>query len=247
MIRKLADHVRQHAWFSVLVDLVVVIAGILIALEVDGWAQNRADAGMEHEYLVRLRVDLQIERDRMSDAEDFARDRIDAARLLDRVAANPAASAENPRRVIWAIETASWRSFPQINAFVYRELQSSGRLALLRSEPLRRSLAEHYTALQHDARVGEDLTTQQRFEAAVAGLLSVDELAAMEQNAGDVERVKVTPERALSLAKGLAGRPSALAELPGLVQHHIFNLRVIGQMKQRAGSIIGEIDTLLAQ
>ena len=141
----------------------------------------------------------------------------------------------------WAVETATWRSFPQINAFVYHELQSTGRLTLLSSNRRRRSLAEHYAALQHDARVGEDLTAQYRFDAAVAGLLNIDELEAMERVAGDYRQLNIAPQRALAVAQAFGQRPAALAELPGLVQHHLFNLRVIGQMRQRADEIIAQI------
>jgi hypothetical protein len=224
----------------------VVIVGILLALQVNAWAERREERRLEFVYLRNLREDLQIERSRMDAAERYANARIEAARLLGRIAANPGIVIEPPSRVAWAIETASWRSFPQINAFVYHELQNTGRLALLRSEKLRRSLAEHYTALQHDARVGEDLSAQQRFDAATAGLLSIDELAAVEGAGGDYGKVEMTAARGSSLARTFANRSAAVAELPSLVQHHVFNLRVISQMRDRADGLIREIDDLLA-
>lgn len=240
-------HLRRHNWFEVGVDLAVVVLGILLALQVDGWVQSREEHRLERVYLERLKEDLDIERARMDSAGHFATRRIEAVRLLDRLAADPASAREQPARMPWALETASWRSFPQINAFVYGELQSTGRLTLIRSEPLRRRLAEHYTALQHDARVGQDLSAQQRFDAQVAGLLSIDELAAIEQTSGRWEHLAVSEQRALAIAEALAQRPQALAELPGIVQHHTFNLRVIADMQRRADALITLIDERLAQ
>lgn len=240
----LAERLKRHDWFAVAVDLLVVVVGILLALQVGAWAQERAERRLERVYLERLKEDLAIERTSMNAAEQYASMRIEAARLLGRVADDPALATTEPARVAWAIETASWRSFPRINAYVYHELQSTGRLALIRSETLRRSLAEHYTALQHDARVGDDLSAQQRFDAATAGLLSIEELEAVERAAGDFHQLKMTAERALALARAFAARPAAVAELPNLVQHHTFNLRVVTQMRSRADQIIQQINTL---
>jgi len=241
-IRRISRRLRRHDWLTVVVDLQVVVVGILLALQVGSWAQAREDRRLERLYLSRLKEDLQIELSRMEAAERFAKSRIDAARLLDRIARDPAHTVNPPGQVAWALETASWRSFPQINAFVYRELQSTGRMALLRSHALRRSLSEHYAALQHDARVGEDLSAQHRFDAAVAGLLDTEELEIIERVGGNSRQIEVTPERAAMLCRSFLRRSAAVAELPGLVQHHTFNLRVIGQMKLRANSIIQQID-----
>jgi hypothetical protein len=242
--RRLTERLKQHGWFAVGVDLLVVVVGILIALQVDAWAQGRADRRLERVYLQHLKEDLEIERNRMDAAERFANTRIAAARTLSRLAVEPSYATQHPARVPWAIETASWRSFPRINAYVYGELQSSGRLVLIQSEQLRHRLAEHYTALEHDARVGEDLSAQQRFDAATAGLLDMEELEALERAAGDDRQISITPQRALDLARAFQQRPAALAELPSLVQHHTFNLRVIREMRARADSIIREIDAL---
>ena len=245
-MRRIAQQLKEHRWSAVAIDFVVVVVGIILALQLNLWAENRKDQALESVYLRRLIEDLAIEQKSMEAAEGFARARIEAVRWLDRLAADPSAAGEDPAKVSWAVETASWRSFPQINAFVYHELQSTGRLTLLRSERLRRSLSEHYAALQHDARVGEDLAAQHRFDAATAGLLHVDELEAIELVAGDYRQLKVAPERAFAVAQAFAQRPAAVAELPGLVQFHTFNLRVIAEMRKRANDIVQQIESSLA-
>lgn len=245
-LRRALGRLKQHSWFGVLVDLIVVIVGILIALQVDAWAHAREDRRLERIYLQRLKEDLEIERVSIDAAERYAEERIAAARLLGRLVEDPALAADDPTGVPWALETATWRTFPQINAFVYRELQSTGRFVLIRSETLRRDLSAHYTTLQQDARVGEDLVAKQRFDAAVAGLLDIDELEAIEKAEGDQGKIATTPERALELARALAERHAAIIELPSLVQHHTFNLRVIGQMRNRVDAIIRQIDISLS-
>lgn len=232
----------RQDWTSVAIELVVVVAGILIALQVDQWAQGRQQRDLERTYLLRLKEDLQIEYARVSDAEGWARDRLEAVELLSRIAADPAAAARNPMAVPWAIETASWRSFPKTGGFVYNELQNTGHMTLIRSVALRRQLSEHYAHLARDAWVGEDRSAEQSFDDATAGLLSMQELTALERAAGERRAVPIDQTRALALASGLATRPDAVGQLPSVAQHHLFNLRVIGDMKARIRAITATVE-----
>ena len=128
---RLTNRLRQHSWLAVGIDLLVVVLGIMIALQVDGWRQRREDRELEQVYLRRLREDLQIERGRMDAAEGFAERRYRGCAPAGSAGFYPAIAIQEPAQVVRAIETASWRSFPRINAFVYGELLSTGRLTLL--------------------------------------------------------------------------------------------------------------------
>lgn len=223
----------RQDWTAVAIELMVVVLGILIALQVDQWAQRRQDREQERALLLRLKEDLRTEHARAAAAEGWAEDRLEAVELLSRIASNPAAAALDPAAIPWAIETASWRSFPKVSAFVYNDLQSTGHMSLIRSVDLRRELAEHYAHLTRDAWVGEDRYAEQNFDEATAGLLSMDELMAIERATGERSQVLIGRNRALALATEFSNRPDALRELPSVAQHHLFNLRVIGEMKAR--------------
>jgi len=224
---------RRQDWTAVAIELMVVVLGILIALQVDQWAQRRQERDLERTYLLRLKEDLQIEYARATDAEGWARERLEAVEVLTRIASNPAMAASDPAAVPWAIESVSWRSFPKMSAFVYNELQSTGHMRLIRSVALRRELAEHYAHFTRDAWVGEDRSAEQGFDEATAGLLSMEELMAIERAAGERGAAPIERSRALALATGLSNRQDAVRQLPSVAQHHLFNLRVIGDMKAR--------------
>jgi hypothetical protein len=245
LLRRLQKHLTSHDWFAVLIDVAVVIVSILIAFQIDRWAEGRRNQDLEREYLLRLGQDLQMEMTRIDASIQYANDRIDAARLLEQVARDPGFAVEVGQNLPWALETATWRSFPQITAFVYNELQATGNLSLLRDDSLRRGLAEHYRSLQHDRQVGTDLETQHRFEALTAGLLSSDELVAVELAAWDSSATEVSRERVLQIAAEFAANGAATALLPGLIQHHTFNIKVMQAARGRTMGLLERVAELL--
>ena len=237
----------RQDWTAVAIELVVVVLGILIALQVGQWAQRQQERDLEKTYLSRLKEDLQVEYRRATVAERWARDRLSAVELLNRLVSDPGMAESDPGAVLWAIESASWRSFPRGNAFVYNELQSTGHMRLIRSVALRRQLAEHYAKLAIDSWVGEDRSAEEQFDEATAGLLNTEELMALERVGGDRLRVNVEQGRARVLATGFARRGDAQALLPSVAQHHLFNLRVIGDEKARLRRLIRAVESELRQ
>jgi hypothetical protein len=238
--RALRTFARQD-WTAVAIELAVVVAGILIALAVDQWADRRGERQLEGVYLARLHDELQTEYSIATAAEGWARARLEGVEKLADLTADPERAARSPNGVPWAIETASWRSFPRVSAFVYNELQDTGQMRLISSFELRRRLADHYDQLASVARVGEDRSAEERFDAATAGLLSLDELLTIERNQGERRLLATEPTRAVALARAFAGRPEAVREIASVGQHHMYNLRVIGEMKAR----IRVLDTLV--
>lgn len=246
ILSRLRKHLAQQDWVAVTVDVVVVIVSILLAFQIERWADDLRSRGLEQDYLLRLKQDMEAEIARMDQAWDYAEDRIQAVKFLDQVVNDPSKIGDSPTKLPWALETATWRSYPQINAFVFGELQSSGNLTLIRSEPLRRNLTNHYTALQHYSQVGMDLQAQHQFEQITAGILTIDELVAVENNSWRSESFSVSTARAMEIFNDFNQTENAIALLPSLVQHHTFNKKVMEESIERAQGIIAQISALLS-
>lgn len=246
LVGRLRSHIAKHNWFAVLVDVAVVVGSILVAFQIDRWAELKREHELEREYLLRLEEDLRMEVDKMESALEYASHRLEAIRLLEQVVSDARSEIELPQQLPWALETATWRSFPQITAFVYQELQNTGNLTLIRSEALRRGLADHYQALQHDARVGLDLEAQHQFEKLTAGILTIDELIAVESASWGDQPLAIGRDRALQIIAALRQRSEATALLPSLAQHHTFNSKVITAGIQRARVLMDQIAALVS-
>ncbi len=245
MFARLRRNLVEGNYAPVALELIVVVFGILIAFQIDHWAEERREREQEYEYLLRLKEDLQLEIGSMDEAHDFAQSRIEAGIFLEKVVANSAVAENQPAAVLWAVETVGWRSFPQINAFVYSEMQNSGNLALIRSVSLRRDLADYYTSIRHYSRVGLDFDIQHQFDRLTAGVLSTSELRALEDNTWRKKRHEVSADRAAEIAEKFAGRQEAIDLIPNIVQHHVFNQRVIESAREDALNIIDHIDALI--
>ena len=245
IIGRMRKHLAQQDWIAITVDVVVILVGILLAFQIERWADELRSRSLEEDYLFRLKQDLGTEIVRMTQAWDYAEDRIQAAKFLAQVVNDSSIVVDSPNDLSWALETVTWRSYPQINAFVFGELQNSGNLTLIRSESLRQNLTDHYTTLHHYSRVGMDLQAQHQFEQFTAGILTIDELVAVENYSGSSKSYSISVARSLEIADDFSQIESAIALLPSLVQHHTFNKRVMDESKERAQGIIVQIDALL--
>lgn len=59
ILRQLADAIRQQNWFTVILEILIVVAGIFVALRVDDWNDFRKDRRDEQQYLNRLHDEIQ--------------------------------------------------------------------------------------------------------------------------------------------------------------------------------------------
>ena len=238
---------KRQDWIAVIIELFVVVIGVLVALELNQWAERRQARSLEHVYLLRLKEDLQMERAVAGRFHEIAHDRLAAVALLEGLAKNPSMPVKDPRTVVCAISTISWGSFPPVHNISYQELQNTGRTSLIRSVSLRRALAQHYATLADFAVAGLDRVGQDRFESKATGLLSSSETIAIEQADGDCGRMApVSAARARAIAAAWSRRREAIDELPGLAEHNEFSARVIEGMQTRIDRLIALIDGELA-
>jgi hypothetical protein len=59
LLRNLAEHARRQDWFLAGVEIMIVVVGIFIALQVEGWNQQRENISLERQYLERLQNDFE--------------------------------------------------------------------------------------------------------------------------------------------------------------------------------------------
>ena len=154
ILARLSRGIRRQNWIAVTLELVIVIAGVVIGFQITGWNAERQDREREALILCRL-------------ASDFD--------LIDADLRQHLADAQASQRMAEAIVTAARRGMTPddldaldiTQAFTlraapagsptYAQLVSSGDMALIRSEPVRRSLIDFHEQLARFQRAGDTL------------------------------------------------------------------------------------------
>jgi len=140
ILRRLAYAIRQQSWFTVFLEILIVVAGIFIGLQVDDWSNLRKDRRDEQHYLNRLH-------DEILNAEKLS------ARLLDRRIERQASLADLLDTLLVDVEESSLTDsqcyaigiLHYFNIVVSglsaaEELTASGRMDILQDKELRAAL-----------------------------------------------------------------------------------------------------------
>ena len=107
ILRRLAVAIRDQSWFTVAIEVLIVVVGIIIGLQVDGWNETRKDRIIEHRYLERLSEELDQDIDEMQYGVELAKTRREMGALLLGSLEDPRAARANPTAFITAIEQAA--------------------------------------------------------------------------------------------------------------------------------------------
>ena len=60
-IRRFREHVAEHNWFAVIVDVAIVLLGVFLGLQVNNWNQARIEAAQARDYRERLIDELDFD------------------------------------------------------------------------------------------------------------------------------------------------------------------------------------------
>ena len=137
ILRRLAAAVKRQDWFVVLIEFLIVVAGIFVGLQVNNWAEENAERAAEHAALERLFLEAQnayaIVSIRLERAQRFNQTRRNAVAFLDSATPLP----ENTLPIKIGINALA--QFPPVtfSSVAYDELTSSGQMQLIQSGEIR--------------------------------------------------------------------------------------------------------------
>lgn len=140
---------RAGSWPGALAELLLIVAGVLIALGVDSWREERRDATLSRTYMERLEEDLVADsasywfdltllRVKVHGLETL-RGLIETGRLPDTLTVEG---------FIGPLFVTRFQGTAQPASATFDELVSTGRLELIPSADLRASLLEYYALFE---------------------------------------------------------------------------------------------------
>ena len=233
-------------------EIVLVVIGILIALQINNWNELRKEKAIEHNYLLRLYDDLQKDNETLIFAKGLSEIRISQVNLLTDAIKDPDLSSDKPKKIIESIEKVTWLSYLPLSRIVYEELLSSGKMSLIRSEELRDQLAVYYGDADHWELTLNVRASQQEFTYATAGLLSIEMLTAIENSEStDPEKsshfldLEIDNSEVKRIIQELSSNEEAVKWLPKIYHYQVLSAKVIVLLKTHVDSLLKSIEVQL--
>ena len=175
ILRRFMQHVREQNWFAVGLDVIVVIVGIFLGMQVQGWYEHRKERELEVSYYQQLIQDLKIDQENgeaVVRANDYYYDNV--IYLYDALK-NPNFTIEDPQKLAIAIIIAGFLYVPQTTDQTYKELTNTGYLRLIKDVELKRAVVTYYERLESSSQwnsIAREIQTM--YKTHTAGLLPPD-------------------------------------------------------------------------
>lgn len=142
ILRRLADALRKQDWIAVVLEILIVVVGIFIGLQVNNWNEDRKAKVEEVDYLKRIIDDLEISIRETSENIEFQETHAKrATTVLDALNACdiPAEAQLDIANGFYHLGKISPVEFART---AIDELRSAGRFAILRNAELRRHISQ---------------------------------------------------------------------------------------------------------
>ena len=222
ILQKLSMALRRQDWFTVVLEILIVVIGIFLGLQANEWNESRVERQLERTYLERIHADLLADVEQREDSTRLANRRMwQASFLLDGIDDKDVAS-RRPVEFAEAIEKVSWRTGRMSSHNAYDELSGTGRTTLIRSIPLRNQIAEYYATVEFWRGILDRSSLSREYSVASAGILSMSHLAAIEASGPTPARpdFQIDSNEGVALAEQLEARIDAVRLIPMLHKNH---------------------------
>ena len=162
IMRHLADAIRGQNWFTVLIELAVVVVGIFLGLQIDDWNERRKENSLERGYVERLEAEVdaniavyQTAIQRAEKKDRLFRDYFDYLH-------DPAVASPGESELLDVLCRVGIQSRLLFDNTVYDELVSTGRLDIIGYIELTRSLKTYWTVQVNRAQGTDQLAPVNR-------------------------------------------------------------------------------------
>lgn len=147
ILQRIGNSLRERDWFTVVLEIVIVVVGIFIGLQVDDWNEARKNASQERFYLALIETDITNMLAELSQYNADARGRFDTMSAAVNALAACDTGDEAKAAVKFALENYQIAPPPTYLGATYDEMVSTGALARIDDINLKQSIAYTFSQL----------------------------------------------------------------------------------------------------
>lgn len=155
ILRRFTQHVTEQNWFAVGLDLVVVVVGIFLGLQVTQWNDARDDLRWEREFYEDLKGDLERDLEHLAAVMEFQGGKGDRLRAaLQNLESEGVLAGDE----YWDARSGNATFFPANG--VYQSALTSGKIELVRDKLIRYRImnlyGHHYTRITYNGEIYDE-------------------------------------------------------------------------------------------
>ena len=239
ILRRLARALAEQSWFTVMLEVLIVVVGIFIGLQVDDWNEARKDRAREAEFLDRIDAELALDIDEFERSIAHAETRAADAELILASLADPTLPGRQPTEFVRALVRAGFTYSAVISDHTFEEIKSAGELGIVRDVELRASITRYY---QQRNQIGQwDYVremNQTEYIKRQVGIVSTPHLLAFSLSRAGME---ATPEEANAMFDRMRERPEFVDWIPFTLSFLIETRDLNREAKSEAEELRAEI------
>ncbi|MGA7964503.1 MAG: hypothetical protein WCB49_01130 [Gammaproteobacteria bacterium] len=153
ILSRFAEHIKHQHWTGALIELAIVILGVFIGLQANNWNEARHDRALERQYIQRLHDDFALSIKRAE--KNIASMKVQFVLEGRMVARLRACRLDDSQRADFAKGVFRVGRFeaPTLVRGTIDELQSTGRMGIIRNLKLRQGLSNIVEAQDRNSEI----------------------------------------------------------------------------------------------
>ena len=180
ILRHLTEALRRQDWGTVLVEIMIVVLGVFIGIQVANWNEERSDRRLGEDYRQRLIEDLQKDLSRLRGRETYYNIVLESVREANRLLQTP---SPDPMALVKAAYRASEVNYDPPTRATWDQIVSSGDIGLLPRDAAGQ-LAEYFAF--DFAREANDLLVDSGYRKQVRRLVPMHVQEAIREGCSDI-------------------------------------------------------------
>ena len=137
-------HVRKYLVYGV-GEILLVVIGILLALQLDEWKTTNQNRSIAQEYIQLLILDLEADVNMLEDLAQQSRDKHEDSQNLMRLYEKEENAFEDSLSILVAIQAIGRSNSPSFRNNTYNDLVSTGNIQLFKDREMIDGLMTYYT------------------------------------------------------------------------------------------------------
>lgn len=182
IIKRVAELIRQQHWTAVAIELMVVVVGVFIGLQVDNWNQTRHERALERQYQTRLLDDLRSTLASRPEEQAWAMERLETQALVINALRAGVLPEQDREKFDKGLLLIGHVSGPDVLWSTVEELQSTGSMTVIRDISLRTRIGRFDADLRRREGMSASFTSSiNAFRQQIGRRFAVDEFTDFDQ------------------------------------------------------------------